>query len=338
MDSILYYPYINLPRTDWTIRSLLYYESVGSIVPQEYFFDPERNYKPFMLELVRNELVIPIDPMVVLNNAWEVSKIFLEYIERDRRKIKKARTRFLNGEYDYIHSDKIKTVSIDPNKFDENIFYGLMQLGLARMDRGRFYAVEKKTADQLMKFLATIVGSKTNMLPTTNSIKPRFYSPEEITEKRKREIILTELMPFPEEINLIKLMRFKEKHVGLLLAFKTRVENIVLDTNIIEGTELFNAKVRELKILKEELSAKMNENHFKDIIFGTVSGIIGAVYGLSSEPGSSIGPLFGLANAVYSALKIEKAENISDQSGLKYLALVDKRLRGKQKRPELIQP
>jgi hypothetical protein len=35
----------------------------------------------------------------------------------------------------------------------------------------------------------------------------------------------------------------------------------------------------------------------------------------------------GFANAVYSAMKIEKTENVFDQSGMKYLALVDKKLR-----------
>jgi hypothetical protein len=43
MDKLLYYPYINLPEGDWTVRALLYYENVGSIVPLEYFYSPECN-------------------------------------------------------------------------------------------------------------------------------------------------------------------------------------------------------------------------------------------------------------------------------------------------------
>ena len=66
MNNILYYPYINPPRTDWTLRTLLYYENVGSIVPQKYFYEPEVNYDDFMLELVRNELVTPINPIEVI--------------------------------------------------------------------------------------------------------------------------------------------------------------------------------------------------------------------------------------------------------------------------------
>ena len=71
MENLLYYPYINIPRTDWSTRSLLYYETVGSIVPQNYFYEPE-NYEPFMRELVQNELVIPINPMEVLDEPFHL--------------------------------------------------------------------------------------------------------------------------------------------------------------------------------------------------------------------------------------------------------------------------
>jgi hypothetical protein len=67
-DKLLYFPYINLPNTDWTVRTLLYYEKVGSIVPDDFFYAPEKNYDPFMLELVKQELVFPINPISQLDN------------------------------------------------------------------------------------------------------------------------------------------------------------------------------------------------------------------------------------------------------------------------------
>jgi hypothetical protein len=84
----------------------------------------------------------------------------------------------------------------------------------------------------------------------------------------------------------------------------------------------------ELLIRKQELAAKMNESQFGNILFGTVCGLIGACEGLAAAEttGAIICGLPGFASAVYSALKIERAENIFDQSGLKYLALADKRL------------
>lgn len=97
------------------------------------------------------------------------------------------------------------------------------------------------------------------------------------TENNKREQILNELIPFPEEIDLNKLRKFKDKHKKLLKAFKNKVELIVLNPSITEESPLFIETIRELKIRKEELSAKMNESKFGGLFFGTVCGITGAI-------------------------------------------------------------
>jgi hypothetical protein len=329
MSNLLYYPYINLPRTDWTLRTLLYYDNIGSIVPQEYFHNPERNYDEFMLELVRNELVTPINPIEVFENPWQVTRPFLDLVERNQEKLRTAQNRFRQGVRGNIHIDKFSKANIHADKFDENIFYALQELGLAERADVRWYSVEQRTANNLMSFLATLVSAKTNRLPTTDYIRPIYNRQTFNQERRKRETILTSLIPFPDEIDLRKLLNFKERHSGLLNTFRTRVELIVLDPNIVEGTPLFHQHLAELLQRKEELTARMNESQFNKIMFGTVCGLIGAYQGMAtaSTNGAIIGGLPGFANAVYSALQIERAENIFDQSGLKYLALADKRIR-----------
>lgn len=329
MSKLLYYPYINLPRTDWTLRTLLYYDNIGSIVPREYFYDPERNYDEFMLELVRSELVTPIDPINTFDNPWEVTRPFLQLVENNQEKLRTAQNRFRQGLRGNMHIDKFSKANIHADKFDENIFYGLEQLGLAEKTDERWYSVEQRTANNLMHFLATLISAKTDRLPTTDYIRPSYNRQTFNQERRKRETILTSLIPFPDEIDMRKLLNFKEKHSGILNSFRTRVEQIVLDPNIIEETPLFHRHLAELLQRKEELTARMNESQFNRILFGTVCGLIGAYQGMAtaSTTGSIIGGLPGFANAVYSALQIERAENIFDQSGLKYLALADKRLR-----------
>lgn len=80
MANLLYYPYINLPKTDWAARVLLYYDSIGSIVPMQYFYEPEL-YNPFMRELIDNELIETINPMDVVERPQDVTKIFIDYME-----------------------------------------------------------------------------------------------------------------------------------------------------------------------------------------------------------------------------------------------------------------
>lgn len=41
-ENVLYFPYIRVPDNDWFQRVLLYWDSVGSIVPYEYINNPDR--------------------------------------------------------------------------------------------------------------------------------------------------------------------------------------------------------------------------------------------------------------------------------------------------------
>ncbi len=341
MENLLYYPYINIPRTNWTIRTLLYYNQIGSIVPQNYFYEPEK-YDSFMLEMVRNNLVIPINPIEVLDNPWKLSEPFIEYVNSKNFNLKNRRKRFRNGEIGRINQRKFiqPQAKIHVSKFDNEIFYQLEQAGIAKKADNEWYILEKRTANDLMSFLASVIGVKMNLLPvtdkqvrkvpfTTNSKK--VYKTKR-KENIRREIILKELIPFPEQINLLQLRKFKDKHPELLKNFKNKIELIALDHNLEEDSQLFKETIKELNYRKEELSAKMNENKLGQLIFGTVCGITGAVIGLASSgtSGALVGSMSALpsfVNAVHSALQIEKIENITDQSGMKYLALVDKKIR-----------
>lgn len=280
MSQLLYYPTISVPPSDWTTRALLYYDKLNTIVPTEYFNDPERNYEPHMLELVRNELVAPIDPREVLDNRSEVNNTFLSYLSESEFPIDDRRKLFNKTNITYrIHSEK----------FDENLFYQLTELGLAKHGEGMWYNVEPFVASLLMSYLATLIGAKLNLQPATDKVG----STTTIQKDKKREIILDQLIPFPSEINIEGITKFKIKYEKLLIAFRNKVEQIVWNESIEEGSELFTIKLSEMDSQKEELLARMNENRFGQVIFGTVCGMIGAFQGLASAetPGAIIGAL-----------------------------------------------
>jgi hypothetical protein len=323
MNNLLYYPYIDLPRTNWTLRTLLYYDNIGSIVPQEYFFNPHQ-HDPFMRDLMEADLVTAINPIMELDNPLLSTEPFLQHINNNRDKLERATRRFSMEQ----KNSPYKLARIHSNKFHDNIFYGLKQMGLAQESNSGWYLVERKIAYELMMFLATIVAAKTKRLPATDYIRPRYYKQTFAKEQAKRETILNQLIPFPEDIDLTRLQRFKDRHSGLLREFRTQVELIVFDPNIREGTQLFHYRVAELCERKDQLTARMNESNFNKIMYGTAAGIIGAFIGLPIGDGwgSLVGAMPGFANTVHSAIQIERAEDIFDQSGMKYLALADKRL------------
>lgn len=333
MENLLYYPYINVPKSDWTNRALLYYDTIGCIVPSRYNEKPKL-YEKHMRDLVKENLVLPINPMDEISNPWNIVKPFIDYVNGEGFNLKKRRKYFQNNERGRIHRDKFtKAPQIHIDKFDKEVFYQLEQVGLAEFDGNEWYHVEKSTANELMAYISTILAEKLECLPMTDRVRNYFPSSKvskkdfkKLTvQQTKRQIILKDLIPFPEEIDYTKLRNFKNNHSDLLGAFRNRVEILALDPKLDIESELFKEKVKELIFRKEELSAKMNENQFGKIFFGGVCGAASAVIAFASGFGLLGAPAF--ANAIYSALKIESPEGIFDQTGLKYMALVDKRMR-----------
>lgn len=334
MNSLLYYPYINLPQNDWTIRALLYYDNVNAIVPTQYFYEPE-HYNPFMREAIMNELITPINPMDVLNNPYEVSLRFIEYLSARKSVIERRRSFFSNQAH-IIHRDKslspYRQCKLHANKFDSNVFDYLMEIGLAERIDYNWYNVENKTANDLMFLLSSVIADKIQSILATDKIDYSFsqiYAQNNDVELRyrqyKRDLILKDLIPYPKQIDLTNLRRFKEKYHDLLITFRNKVESIVLNSAISPESKMFEVTLDELKHQKGELSARMKESHLCNINFGTICGTISAAISLFEN--SSVAAITGLLSAIYSVCKIERPESVIDQTGLKYLALVDKRMR-----------
>lgn len=59
----------------------LYYDEVAAIVPYKYNMEPN-SYEPFMREVLVNELVTPIDPMMNLRHQEQIQKFFSNMLLR----------------------------------------------------------------------------------------------------------------------------------------------------------------------------------------------------------------------------------------------------------------
>ena len=323
-----------MPKTDWLIRALLYYDNIASIVPYQYSVGPEQ-FEPFMREVVQNELIELVGPMDVINNPQEVNELFLAYLKKNHNK--KARrnkfhAKFRNSQDFLTLLSQDNILRIHTGKFDYSIFEELTQMGLAkRIDNDWFY-VEEKTASELMTILASVIGSIKGYVPATDKIDKICFPTsridnadfELISRHYKRDLILKNLMPYPHQVELKKLRHFKDKHHDLLKAFTAKVELIVLNTTISPESALFQQTLEDMKNSKEELTARMNESKLGDIIFGTIGSVISTFL-----DGPNIGTAFSLMSTIYSVCKNQRPESVVDQTGMKYLALIDKRLRKK---------
>lgn len=293
-----------------------------------------------MREVVQNGLITPINPIDVLDHPLEVSGMFNEYLNQNQNILEKRRLSIRKNGYAHIHQEKFSFretgVGLHADKLNTDIFYNLIQMGLAQRIGDYWYNVEAKTANELMTFLASVIARKMDYQPATDKIDSGFsikYIQNQDIELRtrsyKRDLILKDLIPYPGQIDLTRLSRFKETLHDLLRAFSNKVEQIALNPTITPESPLFTTILDEMKTAKEELSARMNENHLGDIVFGTICGTIAAGIGFLAAP--ALGAIPGLLHAIYSACRIERPEDAIDQTGLKYLALVDKRLRRPQR-------
>ena len=171
MSNLLYYPHINLPNSAWSIRAILYYENIGSIIPEQYFYEPE-HFEPFMREALRNELIEFINPIDALDNPVHVSDVFLTYLTNTPRIIDRRRENFACNNKARIHSGKFANENsrtrIHAGKFDTNILLELTNMGLAVEGDDNWYYVENQTANELMTYLASVVANNINYIPATD--------------------------------------------------------------------------------------------------------------------------------------------------------------------------
>lgn len=329
--NLLYYPYINLPRKNWTARTLLYYDEIGSIVPIQYMENPG-DFDPYMQTLVREQLVTPINPLQVIDKPKKVIVPFIDYMNDKKFNVSKRRTSF-SKQTALIHKEKISAVNIHTGKFDSELFYQLRHAGLAKKHGNYWYEVEKQTADELLTFLASIVAKKIQFTPTTDKIGAYTYAKLKKGMKKKdskRKLILKELIPLPEHIDLMKLRSFKDKHRELLYKFRTTVEILVSDSNAKKGSKNFKERVIQMKEQKKELTARMTENFKGKYFYGAICNLTSATaqvftLDMNSIPGV-VGVSASLAGAIYYASQIESPESVYDATGMKYIALLDRRL------------
>lgn len=209
------------------------------------------------------------------------------------------------------------------NKFDSDVFDYLMEIGLAERIDYNWYNVENKTANDLMFLLSSVIADKIQSTLATDKVDYSFsliYAQNDDVELRnrpyKRDLILKNLIPYPKQIDLSNPRRFKEKHHDPLIAFRSKVESTVLNQAISPESQMLKFTLDELKLQKEELSARMNESYLNNINFGTICGTISAAIGLFEN--SFVAAITGLLSTIYSVCKTERPENVVDQTGLKY--------------------
>jgi len=327
-DDILYFPYISLPETLWTYRSLLYYNSLGVIVPNDYIYEP-RLYKPKMRELIQSGLVKQVIPNEYTQDVKEFSSGFLNELMNDgTNTIEDKRNNFSKGVISRIHIEK----------FDKGLMDQLASLGLSKYDNYPWHKVESRTAFMLMAYLAAIIAIQDNRVAITDNLSQSVLnqSDNELNKLIIKNRILEDILLLPTELNIRKLEKFKGRYNSDLIRFRRNIEQLTLNLNQFEGNpndfELkYKLSIEEINDQKNSILSNMRGLGFGQIVFGTILPLSTTIISMAHTQINA--PLFdlvlmlsSLTTAACTAISSVKSIDNSSKDSFRYLALVDKKL------------
>lgn len=320
-SKLIYFPYIDLPKNSWTIKSVLYWDQVGIIVPPDFAKKPKQ-YQAFSLDLLKSDLVEQVFPD---NYTWRLknfNKGFLKLIDQPKFHLKARQRNFQNGSWSRIHVQK----------FGQELMYYLEELNIAKRKDWSWFRVETKTANLMMLYLATVVSKVGGFTPATDSVNNLDTSIQQkgfsLKLNETRQKLLNKLIPYPIAPDLTKIRKFKDRFHEELTSFRILLESTAYDLTSIrskkEQSQRLDLKVAEINDRREKILREMDQRKFGQIAFGTICGVTGAIVSYSQDNSSLA--IFSLANALYSAFQgYEK--NTSLTKDYAYLALIDKKLK-----------
>lgn len=317
-ENVLYYPYIRVPNNVWFTRVLLYWDSVGSIVPYEYANNPER-LGSHMQALLTEGLVNQIFPGSYTYNVPNFVDAFIECAEEHKRKLSRSLRPLTIRPTLRVHIEKL-----------DDIGSKLCKIGLAKKSDYPWYDIEAQLANKFMAYLAGVLSS----LPEINS-RP-------ITDEQKqlniyesgddpRSVILENLLPAPAEgVNATELARFKSKNQKYLLKFRNEIESFILQVASVKDirlrTEMINRFLAKAKDEIDGIIESMQSQGWGKISVGrflsyAVAGTTLADAIASGGLLTTIASAFGISASAYTTYHESKLPEGLKTSYFAYAAL-----------------
>lgn len=299
-NKVLYFPYINVPKSVWFTRMLLYWDEVGVIVPNDFIANPDRldNYSR---SLVQAKLVNQVMPGRFLHQIPNYIESFTNHLDSLGKDLQGRRDLFQDESTENrssrIHFEKMEKLG--------SVF---VEMGLANAKNYPWYDVERTTAQEFMAYLASTLGKLESLqyMPVTDELRNlenfvKSSSPDLMPENEIAPIrlqLLEDLFPAPSRPILAgELATFKENHGSKLSSFRNEVESELVVIASISDDALRLCKIEIFKDRAaesvEEIRSYLNDSGFRNLTMGKIGSVIAAVPGVSG--------LVGLAKAIYDA-------------------------------------
>jgi hypothetical protein len=317
-DKLLYFPYCNIPDSNWTIKSLLYWDNVGIIVPQSFIENPDKHDR-FTIDLLQTDLIESIFPYHYTDQVKNFDKGFIDLVNDRKFSLEKRQKDFSKGSYSEIYIQK----------FGKELLRYLIDLKIAKKKDWETFYIESRTANLIMLYLASVIGKIGDFTPATDDIRNLDLTISQTGTTYKvnnlRQKLLDDLIPFPLNPDLTKLRKFKDKFHEELKSFRILLEQVALDISTTKNKfrqEKYLLQITEILDKKEKILSELNQSKFPKITFGTICGVAAAAYGVSQD--NKILALLSLMHSLYSAFEGYNSKGTLTKN-YAYLALIDKK-------------
>lgn len=282
-ETILYYPTISVPSGKWLRQSLLYWDEIGSIVPQRY---DETTLIPYTadIEFLKAEGEFrPFKPELIFRRSWKPVQEFENEL----------RESILSAEFqrmlDPTNARTLKT-KIHRDKVSREVFEFLRGQILATDCDKDWYYFEAQTALLYMAVLAKYLADADNTSSTIPGTNIRRYEALNFAARSNGNsfaglnVSFFRLLPVPRDNNsLADILQFKRNRRDHLLRFR----------QVLRGVQLALSKCESQSDVNDVLAAFSNELErglsdleavLKDSRIATVAGSFETLI-KSSSPG-----------------------------------------------------
>lgn len=319
---ILYYPHIYQISDNWLRQALLYWDEIGSIVPQSYeekesytnelaFLKDQGIFRPFRTDIVHEK-------EESANFVNEIKDITLS--DEFKKKVGKESERVFNFQ---IYREKVHYY----------VFEFLKDTGLAKKGNSDWFSFEVNTGLLYMSLLAKYLASKNTESSTICGTDLAEY--EHLTFGAKSnsasseglKLKFLELLPVPtENVAFQDIVQFKKTRREELLSFRKVILDVQTKLQNCEdkysATEVLTGFSEEMEIEQLRLRRLLDENRisFAAGTIETISKVKASdwIAGILSS-GLSLAATFGINLSKYAIDKRNEQSKLLHNSAFSYL-------------------
>lgn len=276
MESLLYYPSINIPSL-WIKKAILYSDNIYSIVPREFPESVRFEISPDQEYLKKIELYKPLfsdqffkfsDAGAKIDEFKEELRVILSSLEFKKLSIKKTMIK------NYIHREK----------FSMSILEVLKEFqAISRSDHtdGLWVEMERETSIIYMSLLAKYIANSMDNVTKTSTDFENYHKIIYSGAGYKNSAIVTNLLsllPVPADTCSIKeIVHFKNKRKDELLSLRLMLDSVMYEMQKCSSNDQIIALIeKQKKTITKSITdtlAAMKDSKLKSV-FGSLKALI----------------------------------------------------------------